>query len=51
MFSCVPGVVNTSVGYMGGPGVFPVYDNGMYGATPQNHSETVLVEYDPTLVG
>ncbi len=53
MFHCTPGVTRTTVGYMGGPGRFPVYDEmqtNYYPSRSQNQSETVLVEYDPSKV-
>lgn len=42
------GVVNTSVGYSGGPGRNPSYEDVCTGTT--DHAEVVQVEYDPAQV-
>ena len=44
----LPGVVSTSVGYMGGHSADPTYPLVCSGAT--GHAEVVLVAYDPELV-
>jgi peptide-methionine (S)-S-oxide reductase len=45
----LPGVVSTSVGYMGGHGIDPKYPVVCSGVT--GHAEIVLVAYDPAQVG
>jgi peptide methionine sulfoxide reductase msrA/msrB len=47
-FEHVPGVVNTTVGFMGGTFKNPSYEDVCTDQT--GHAETVLVEYDPTKV-
>ena len=47
-FRRVKGVVNTTVGYMGGILQHPTYEDVCTGRT--SHAETVLVEYDPSKV-
>jgi len=47
-FEKVPGVVNTTVGFMGGTMKNPTYEDVCTDQT--GHAETVLVEYDPTKV-
>ena len=48
IFSEIPGVVSTSVGYAGGKGADPTYPEVCTGRT--GHAETVRVEYDPEKV-
>ena len=47
-FFSVPGVVSTSVGYMGGYTMNPTYQECCSGLT--GHTETVRVVFDPTIV-
>lgn len=47
-FSKVPGVLSTSVGYMGGRIDSPSYEQVCTGGT--DHAEVVQVEFDPELV-
>ena len=47
-FRTVPGVVDTSVGYMGGHTENPTYEDVCSDTT--GHAETVLVHYDPEVV-
>ena len=47
-FEKIPGVVNTTVGYMGGTLKHPTYQDVCTDKT--GHAETVLVEYDPAKV-
>ena len=52
-FSCLVGVTRTAAGYMGGQGEYPLYDeteDRYYAAPAEGHSETVLVEYNASLV-
>ncbi|NDC82066.1 peptide-methionine (S)-S-oxide reductase [bacterium] len=44
----IPGVVNTTVGYMGGSVIRPTYDQVSTGRT--GHYEVIQVEYDPSRV-
>jgi peptide-methionine (S)-S-oxide reductase len=48
IFWLVPGVVTTSVGYMGGYTPNPTYEEVCTGRT--GHTETVMVAYDPEAV-
>jgi peptide methionine sulfoxide reductase msrA/msrB len=47
-FEKVPGVLNTTVGYMGGTLKNPTYEDVCTDTT--GHAETVLIEYDPAKV-
>jgi peptide-methionine (S)-S-oxide reductase len=47
-FRTIPGVVDTSVGYMGGRTENPTYEDVCSDTT--GHAETVLVRYDPDVV-
>jgi len=47
-FEHVPGVISTTVGYMGGTFKNPSYEDVCTDQT--GHAETVLIEYDPTKV-
>ena len=47
-FEKVPGVLNTTVGFMGGHTAHPTYEDVCTDQT--GHAETVLIEYDPTKV-
>ena len=48
IFWRLPGVVSTSVGYMGGITPNPTYEEACSGLT--GHTETALVAYDPTVI-
>ena len=48
IFWKIPGVLTTSVGYMGGHTERPTYEDTCTGTT--GHTETVMVAYDPTKV-
>lgn len=48
MYWDIPGVVDTSVGYMGGQGVSPTYEQVCAGVT--GHTETVRVDYDAEVI-
>jgi peptide-methionine (S)-S-oxide reductase len=45
----LPGIVTTSVGYMGGYTPNPTYEEVCSGRT--GHTETTLVAYDPSVIG
>lgn len=47
-FRNLPGVVATSVGYMGGTTTHPTYKQVCNGDT--NHAEVVMVEFDPATI-
>jgi peptide-methionine (S)-S-oxide reductase len=49
IFSRVPGVLRTAVGYMGGPGASPTYAQVCTGTT--EHAEVVQVTFDPDVIG
>jgi peptide-methionine (S)-S-oxide reductase len=49
LFWRLPGVVTTSVGYMGGYTPNPTYEEVCSGQT--GHTETTLVAYDPAVIG
>ena len=48
LFWRIPGVVTTSVGYMGGMTPNPTYEETCSGRT--GHTETTMVAYDPSVV-
>jgi peptide methionine sulfoxide reductase msrA/msrB len=47
-FEKIPGVINTTVGYMGGKIAHPTYEDVCTDTT--GHAETVLIDYDPSKV-
>ena len=49
IFWQLPGVVTTAAGYMGGFTPNPTYEESCTGRT--GHAETVLVAYDPSVIG